>query len=97
MIFKILYTTLSSNYLKSCQNVGVFLLSFVAVAYSPRPFGAKSYGINLCTQAKKYMLFTYILGLYLAVADSRLPLSLPGGDAERFVSCDSTALTLAEE
>jgi hypothetical protein len=45
----------------------------------------------------KYMLFTYILGVYLAVADSPLPLSLSGGDAERFVSCDSTAHALAEE
>ena len=47
--------------------------------------------------SEKYMLFTYIIGVYLAVADSRLPLSLSGGDAERFVSCDSTAHTLAEE
>ena len=47
--------------------------------------------------SEKYMLFTYNIGVYLAIADSLLPLSLSGGDAERFVSCDSTAHTLAEE
>ena len=86
---------------KSCENNPTYAVpeahSSVVVAYGYRQFGAKSYGISLYEQAKRHMLFTYIIGVYLAVADSRLPLSLSGGDAERFVSCDSAAHTLAEE
>ena len=43
------------------------------------------------------MIFNYFIGVHLAVAKSRLPLPSYEGDAERFVSCDSAAHTLAEE
>jgi hypothetical protein len=79
--------------LKDSEHSSIFS---VVVGYSHRQFGAKQYGIHLYARGK-YMLLTYFLGVYLAVADSRLPLSLSGGDAERFVSCDSAAHTLAEE
>jgi hypothetical protein len=43
------------------------------------------------------MIVTYFIGLQLAVAKSPLPLPSYEGDAERIVSCDSAAHTVAEE
>jgi hypothetical protein len=69
----------------------------VVVGCSHRQFRAKIIWDKPICASVKYMLFTYTFGVHLAVADSRLPLSLSGGDAERFVSCDSAAHTLAKE
>ena len=74
-----------------------YLCYSVVVAYSPSSIRCEIIWDKPMNASEKYMLSTYIIGVYLAVADSRLLLSLSGGDAERFVSCDSTAHTLAEE